>query len=99
MRHPTSAVAAALVAVFLCAGIAGAQVPCGQRADILKALAEKYKEAPVNLGTVTGKGVIEIYASDAGTFTIIATQPNGFSCIIAAGDGRETFPPVADKGI
>lgn len=75
------------------AGNAMAQVPCAKRTDLVKLLESKYKEGPVSFGTANGKNLIEIYASEKGTFTIIATQATGTSCIIAAGEDWESLGP------
>ena len=83
--------------VVLClaafAAEAQAQLPCAKRDDLVKHLVGKYKEGPVNFGTANGKNLVEIFASETGTFTIIATQPSGLSCIIAAGQDWENLGP------
>ncbi len=70
-----------------------AQAPCTMRDDLVKLLASKYKEGPVSFGTANGKAVVEVFASETGTFTIIATRANGLSCIIAAGQDWEALGP------
>ncbi len=72
---------------------AAAQVPCAKHDELVKHLGSKYKEGPVNFGTANGKNLVEIYASEIGSFTIIATQPSGLSCIIAAGQDWEALGP------
>ena len=37
-------------------------------------------------------GVIELYTSEKGSWTLLLTQPTGVSCLIAAGDNWETMP-------
>ena len=73
--------------------VAGAE-PCGKRGDFLKFFLTKYDESPVSMGlTVDGK-VLEILASDRGTWTIIVTAPSGETCGIAAGDA---WSPVREN--
>ena len=36
--------------------------------------------------------MVEIFASNKGTFTILLTQPDGTSCFVAAGDYWENSP-------
>lgn len=72
---------------------AAAQAPCTIRDDLVKLLESKYKEGPVSFGTANGQAVVEVFASDKGTFTIIATRANGISCIIAAGQDWEALGP------
>ncbi len=61
---------------------------CGQRASVIGRLAEKYREAPVAIGvTSTGSMVEVLTTSDGTTWTIIMSNPNGTSCLVAAGEG------------
>jgi len=62
-----------------------AQLPCAKRTELITHLFGKYKEGPVSFGTANGNILVEIFASETGTFTVIATQNSGLSCIIAAG--------------
>ncbi len=71
--------------------VAGAE-PCGKRGDFIEYLRTAYDESPVTRGlTVDGK-VLEILASDRGTWTIIVTAPSGETCGIAAGEAWFTVP-------
>jgi hypothetical protein len=61
---------------------------CRDRADVLKHLGAKYKEAPVAVGVTSTGGLIEVLSSgEDGTWTIIVTAPTGLSCLMAAGEG------------
>ena len=61
---------------------------CDQRASIIGHMAEKYREAPVAIGvTSTGSIVAVLTTGDGTTWTIIVSNPNGTSCLIAAGEG------------
>ena len=44
------------------------------------------------MGVAKGNGVIEVYASPKVTWTLVITQPNGVSCLIAAGQDLEELP-------
>ena len=44
------------------------------------------------MGVTTGGGIIEIFASDEGSWTMVITQPNGVSCLIAVGQDWEILP-------
>ena len=96
MKRLTWIVAPALAAVaFLSAPetTARAQSPaqvqqCDQRAKVIGHLAQKYREAPVAIGVTTSGGMVEVLTSgDGGTWTIILSNPNGTSCLVAAGEG------------
>ena len=61
---------------------------CDQRARVIGHLAQKYKEAPVAIGVTSTGGMVEVLTSgDGGTWTIILSNPNGTSCLVAAGEG------------
>jgi hypothetical protein len=59
---------------------------------MLSVLAKQYGEAPQAIGLVGGSRVIEVLSSKEGTFTILITQPDGMSCILAAGQDFEEVP-------
>ena len=61
---------------------------CDQRARVIGHLAQKYKEAPVAIGVTSTGGMVEVLTTgDGGTWTIILSNPNGTSCLVAAGEG------------
>ncbi len=65
---------------------ASAQMMCAARADLLVNLKGKFSEAPVAIGLINTAGVVEVLASPEGdTWTIIVTDPQGTSCLMAAG--------------
>jgi hypothetical protein len=68
---------------------AQAQMICGQHTDVISKLKNNYEEQPVGMGLSTDGGLIEIYSSENGTWTILITRPSGVSCLVAAGDSWE----------
>ncbi len=70
---------------------------CGKRTDIVKELARQYREAPTALGQLGPQTVLEIFVSDTGTFTILATKTDGSSCIVSAGEGWQSKVLVAGR--
>jgi hypothetical protein len=61
---------------------------CDQRASIIGHMAEKYREAPVAIGVTSTGSIVEVLTTgDGTTWTIIVSNPNGTSCLIAAGEG------------
>ncbi len=61
---------------------------CDQRASVIGRLAEQYREAPVAIGVTSTGGMVEVLTTgDGGTWTIIVSNPNGTSCLVAAGEG------------
>lgn len=82
----TAAALLAASAMVLWTTPAGAQMSlCGERAQIVEQLKTRYKESLRATGLIASNGAAELYLSDAGTWTLIATLGNGKSCIIAAG--------------
>ena len=74
---------------------ANAQTLCGERAKFLAHLAKNHKEAPTSIG-LTGAGqILEVLTSENGSWTIIITNPNGVTCVVASGDAWEPIARVA----
>lgn len=74
---------------------------CGPRPDVLSALATKYGEARRGIGIAGQNAVVELFVNPStGTWTIIATSPDGKTCLIASGSNFEgTSDPAPAKGI
>ena len=85
-------VTAASAAMILSASIATAQPQqCNEREEVIKLLAERYREGPVAFGVTNNGGLVEVLKSAPhskdDTWTIIITSPKGVSCLVAAGEG------------
>ena len=68
------------------------QAQCGDRTAIIAELATKYDETRLGGGIDGAGALIEVFTSDAGTWTAIMTMPDGRTCMVAAGENWETFP-------
>lgn len=66
-----------------------AQSVCAMRTGMVKMLDEKYKEQRVGYG-LANRTMLEVFVSEKGTFTVLGSDPNGVSCIIAAGRDWQT---------
>jgi hypothetical protein len=90
---------AALLAVALASPMPAAADSspfCAPRQELLKQLSQRYHEAPVALGLSNDGSLIEVLTSEDGsTWTIMVSQPNGASCLIAAGEAWEMRKPVS----
>jgi hypothetical protein len=62
---------------------------CADRAEMVKSLADKFKENPAAVGQIDGSAVIEVFVSEKGSWTILATGTDGKSCVLSAGEGFE----------
>jgi hypothetical protein len=63
---------------------------CGKRADVEKMLKEQFGERAMAHGLAHSGAVAEIFTSRKGTWTIVATSPNGMSCLIGSGESWQT---------
>src|SRR5262245_16031190 len=72
---------------------------CGKRDDVVAQLEEKYKEAPVGIGSVSNGGLIELLtASNGTTWTLIITLANGPTCLVATGHDWQSQPTAMPDG-
>lgn len=76
-----------------------AAVPaCGERRQVVADLANQFHEAPVVQGMIDGQAVMEMFVSEEGTWTILATGTDGMTCVIAVGVGFEPTAPAPGTG-
>lgn len=92
-----AAVAAALIAAPGALAQSGvqSQMVCGEREHLVNHLGQAYAEAPSNTGLAATGNLVEVLTSEEGSWTILVTEPNGVTCVVAAGDNWETLPRVA----
>lgn len=83
-----------LLGVALTFGMAAAAPPvfaqsCADRDTVIERLEQTYSEVLTAGGlqkTRTGQSVLEVWSSsETGTFTVLLTNANGMTCIVAAG--------------
>lgn len=94
-RIPLGFLALASVSLLSLAATAAEPAPgpvCGDHGAIKDALSKSYSEKPVAMGLASNGAVVEIFASQTGTFTIIMTEPTGRSCMLTAGESWESIP-------
>jgi hypothetical protein len=100
MKLAVSLVAAITVsgAMMIAATPVFAEAACAPRDEFARHLATNYKEESQGVG-VTGDGsLFEIFASEAGTWSLLITNGKKISCIVAAGDmwvSKPTLGPEA----
>lgn len=69
---------------------ASAQANCNDRDTIVERLASKYGEHQQSLGITENKVLLEVFANlETGTFSVIVTDANKVSCLIATGTNHE----------
>lgn len=62
---------------------------CGSHTDVVSALQREYGEKRISRSLTNGGAVIEVFASEGGSFSVLLTAPNGTACMISAGDSWE----------
>ncbi|MBX3579978.1 MAG: hypothetical protein KF723_22470 [Rhizobiaceae bacterium] len=88
--------AAALVAAS--ALPASAQMACGKREMIVAALASQHNETRIAFALSQKGVVIEVFVSEVGTWTLVASGPGGMSCLLDSGTNWEGPKPVKEEG-
>ncbi len=94
LKLSSAALCAALVSLPL---IANAQTACAPRQQVVSELQAQYGERQVLLGLAADGHVMELFASPAMEWTLVATRPDGLSCIVVAGSHLSfvSSPPVS----
>ncbi len=94
-------VAAILTVLFIGGYALGAETQstppndCYERAKIIEGLEGGFAEKPVFMGLARNGILIEVLTSAKGSWTILSTQPSGYSCLVAAGENWVTLPVKA----
>ncbi len=77
---------------YMIAAPAASQTACtAERAEMIKNLSGNYQESPVAIGLTRDGAVLEILASETGSWTILITRPNGVSCMVTSGQAWDTI--------
>ena len=69
---------------------AAAQMQCLDYEALPRILANEFGEHAIGSGwrpTPNGIVIVEMYASDGGSWTLVMVQPDGQACILASGQG------------
>ncbi len=94
MRHLLSPVLAAAAVILTTPPAPAQMMACGARDAIVERLDGTYAESRRGHGLQPGRGVLEIFASEGGSWTLLLTLPNGASCILAAGEAWSPDAPL-----
>jgi hypothetical protein len=93
--------AGVLLAAFSAPAHAQVRVPCAERDQVVNALQHDFEETQVASGLTPAGQLLEVFASEKGTWTAILSLPTGKSCMIANGEGwnaEKKASQTADKG-
>jgi len=96
---------AALVIALLFAGMGSVELAahpgdrCGDHGKIVQVLKDKFKEKPISIGITKSGALIEIFAAENGTWTLLVTRPPvppaaSVTCVVESGHSFETMTPA-----
>jgi hypothetical protein len=91
-------VLAILASVAFGGGSAHAQSNCEVRRSLIAKLDKSFGEHPVAIGLASTGNLLEVLISSDGTWTILITNPDGFTCIAAAGEHWQTLKKKESAG-
>ena len=74
------------------------QQVCGERKLIVHQLETKHGEFRRSVGLQENSVIVEVFASEHGSWTILFTKPTGISCFMAVGKSWENDILDSDKG-
>ena len=85
----------AVASLVLAAAPAFAQEQvCGERGRIVQELETKHGEFRRSAGLQDNMIMVEVFASEHGTWTILFTKPTGISCFMAVGQSWHDQAPT-----
>lgn len=87
------------IAIFALKPAQAQTAPCAPYEAIVAHLASEFGETLQAIGLATNDTIIEIYASEAGSWTITISTAAGQTCLVAAGHAfqhMEVLPPNFD---
>lgn len=87
-----SLAAALLVAAAASPPPAEARSFCAPRDNIVKILDKRFSEKRQAIGLASQTGLVELYVSSGGTWSMVRTNVQGVSCVIASGHAWEQAP-------
>ncbi len=73
---------------------AHAQSVCMPRAVLIAVIADKFRQSPRMVGIERRGGLMEVFAADDGSWTLIGTGMDGHACIIASGTDLQASGPM-----
>ena len=100
MSHKMIALSLGFGALILLSGRSYAQpTTCGLRDEIVDQLHSRYTETRRAVALADTNAVLEVFAAESGSWTILITRTNGVSCMIASGQAFEAVQePLPARG-
>jgi hypothetical protein len=72
---------------------------CRDRDSIVEVLSKRYNETRRGFGLSSPMQMLELFASEKGTWTALITTPDGRSCIVASGDAWTEVKPLPGEAV
>jgi hypothetical protein len=82
---------------MLAPAVAATMVWCGPHDSVISMLGEQFQEERESTGLSDEGLLMEVFASAAGSWTILLTSPSGLTCIIATGENFDKAAPAAPE--
>jgi hypothetical protein len=77
----------------------GGSLACGERDDMVQRLERTFGEVQKGAGLVSAAQLLEVWGSDeTGTWTILMTDAQGWSCVVAAGEAWRDIEAKLARG-
>lgn len=71
---------------------------CAARSEVVNFLDKNFAERLTAVGLVNQNAMLEVYAAQSGTWTLLITDTRGISCLLLSGDSWETMPNLPGIG-
>ena len=71
---------------------------CAARSEVVNFLDKNFAERLTAVGLVNQNAMLEVYAAQSGTWTLLITDVHGVSCILLSGDSWDTMPALPGIG-
>ncbi len=80
------------IATFSGSPTAEARAFCAPRDSIVEILGKRFSEERQAIGLASQTGLVELYVSKNGTWSMVRTNVKGVACVIASGHAWERAP-------
>lgn len=93
--NPISKAVIAGVALLISANAANAQQVCTVRNEAVVLLEERFDEQVAGRGLAgDGQQMLELFVSETGSWTVLVSDTQGRSCVLASGESWQAKPLV-----
>ncbi|NLS02561.1 hypothetical protein HGP14_04140 [Rhizobium sp. P32RR-XVIII] len=87
-------IAITLVVAHPRSAVAQTMRTCAGRSEVIDFLDRNFSEKLTAVGKINHNAVLEVYAAESGTWTLIITDDHGISCFLLSGEQWQTMPSL-----